>query len=289
MAAAEPIALHTADGAELAARLYRGVGQARAGVVINCGTGLTQRLYRHLAAELARRGYDTLTYDYRGMGESRPPRLRGFAATKSDWAIRDFGAALARQRHEQPGRPVFVVGHSFGGQALGLSAASRDLAGIVLVAAQSGWVGHWRGAAWRRLARAWYLTVPVATRLHGYLPGRHGTGEDLPAGVAREWGRWCRTRGFVTGVHPKAREHFAAIRAPVLAFSFTDDVFFAPAAAVDELLSWLKNAPIEHRRIDPGQLGEEEIGHFGFFTRAVGVHLWPEVAAFFERCLTDRT
>ncbi len=283
MAKPERIRLRTADGLELGARVFAPQGAAKGGVVINCGTGLTQRLYKHLARHLAAAGYETLTYDYRGMGESKPDRLRGFAASKREWAARDFGAALAWHRERDADRPLFLVGHSFGGQAIGLQSMSKDLDAIVLVATQSGDLRHWRGSEWRRLARAWYLTVPLATAWYGYLPGRFGTGDDLPSGVAREWRRWCLTPGFFTGAYPEALDHFASIRCPVLSFTFADDLFYAPRSAVAELHGWLTNARLEHREVAPAEIDEEMIGHFGFFTRVVGERLWPDVVAFFDR------
>jgi predicted alpha/beta hydrolase len=283
----QSIRLRAADGFDLGARVFAPEGDARGGVIVNCGTGLTQRLYKHMAKFLAREGYETLTYDYRGMGESRPDAyadsLRGFAARKVDWARLDFAAAIDWHRERAPDRPLFLVGHSFGGQAIGLQPRARELDGIVLVAAQSGDLRHWHGADRRKLAWAWYATVPVVTTLRGYLPGKYGTGDDLPAGVAREWRRWCLTRGFFTGVYPEARENFAAIRAPVLSLTFTDDTFYAPASAVEELHGWLEHAEIVQRRISPSEVGEEEVGHFGFFTRVVGEQLWPDVIGFFDR------
>lgn len=283
MAKPQSIRLRAEDGVELGARVFAPESEARGGVIVNCGTGLTQRLYKHLARFLAKNGYETLTYDYRGMGESRSGSLVGSKARKLDWARLDFGAAIAWQREHGNGRRLFLVGHSFGGQAIGLCPRAADLDGIVLVAAQSGDLRHWHGAAWRKLAWAWYVTVPVVTRVRGFLPGEYGTGDDLPAGVAREWRRWCLTRGFFTGVVPQALQNFAAIDVPVLSFTFTDDTFYAPESAVLELHGWLERAQLEHRRVDPADLDEEEIGHFGFFTRVVGERLWPQLVEFFDR------
>jgi predicted alpha/beta hydrolase len=84
-------------------------------------------------------------------------------------------------------------------------------------------------------------------------------------------------------VYPEARENFAAIRAPVLSLSFADDTFYAPTSAVDELHGWLANAKLESRRIAPADVDEEEIGHFGFFTRVVGEQLWPQMVELFDR------
>jgi hypothetical protein len=47
--------------------------------------GVTQSFYAPLARWLAGQGYLAITFDYRGIGESAPPTLRGFGATLTDW------------------------------------------------------------------------------------------------------------------------------------------------------------------------------------------------------------
>lgn len=98
----------------------------------------------------------------------------------------------------RPGR-VAVVGHSVGGQLVGLLPDASRISALVTIGAQS---GDWR--LWplpTRLAMAvlWYGLVPGVTHAVGYLPGSLGIGEDLPAGVALEWARWCRTPGYLAG------------------------------------------------------------------------------------------
>jgi predicted alpha/beta hydrolase len=268
-----------AEDYQLGARVFSPEGEAAAGILINCGTGLTQRFYKHLARYLAGQGFEVLTYDYRGMGESAPDTLVGFSADKTTWAREDFRAAIGWHRARAPSRPLFVIGHSFGGQAIGFLEESRELDGIILIAAQSGDLRHWTGDDRKKLDHSFNVIVPEMTETHGFLPGEYGTGDDLPAEVAREWRRWCTTAGFFTGLYPETLDNFAEIRGPVLSITFSDDTFYAPRPAVEEMLGWLENADIDDRVIDPASIGEEEIGHFGFFTRVVGDSLWPEVSA----------
>ena len=55
-------------------------------VVFNSGAGIASKRYRHFARFLAASGIPVLTYDYRGIGLSKPSTLRGFPATIEDWA-----------------------------------------------------------------------------------------------------------------------------------------------------------------------------------------------------------
>jgi hypothetical protein len=97
-AVASPTALRiaAADGLELAATSYAGeAGASRGLVLLVPATGVRRRLYHPLAGFLAECGFDALTWDWRGTGESRPCRLRGFHATMTDWATLDLGGVLA--------------------------------------------------------------------------------------------------------------------------------------------------------------------------------------------------
>jgi predicted alpha/beta hydrolase len=267
-------ALDTADGAILGARLFLPDRAARATVVIQGATAVPQGYYAAFAGYLASRGLAVLTYDYRGVGASRPARLRGFGATMRDWARYDAPAALRWAKEAFPSIPLVVVGHSFGGQALGLAPGAAEVVdGALLVASQSGDVRYWPSPKRHAIKALWRVVVPAGTSVFGYLPGWMGLGEDLPAGVASEWAGWCMTPGYVTGALPREELHFADVTAPILAYSFPDDTY-APPGSVDALLAWYARAPIEHRRVDPASVGARGIGHFGFFRRALADALW---------------
>lgn len=285
-ASSHPLRIAALDGFPLAAQLFEPVGERpRALVLINGATGVRQGYYRHFASFLAARGCRVVTYDYRGIGGSRPESyetsLRGFHATLVDWGVKDFGGAIAWARETHPDLPRIVVGHSFGGQAFGLSEAP-ELAAVVQVAAQSGDFRNWSGFARWRLLFLWYVTLPLAVGIFGYLPSWLGIGEDLPAGVARQWARWCRTRGYLIPHVPGARERFRTVRAPLLAWSFEDDPY-APKRSVDALLAYFENAEVEHRHLAGDALPGGRVGHFGFFRTGATEVLWEETLSWLDR------
>lgn len=275
---AAPIELITDDGFLLGARLFTPAGEARGTIVIHGATAVPQTYYAPFAAYLAGRGLRVLTYDYRGIGASRPSSLRGLSATMTDWARHDARAALGHAHGWD--EPVAVVGHSFGGQIIGLIDELRDVAAAVLVGAQLGWYGHWPGALDRaRLSLMWHGLVPALTGLFGYLPGAAGLGTDLPAGVAREWARWCSDTDYLMSFHPDARERFARFDRPTAVYSFTDDDF-APEPAVEQLLAHMPRENVTHLRLSPRDLELGPIGHFGWFRRRFRDALWGGAAEF---------
>jgi predicted alpha/beta hydrolase len=121
------------------------------------------------------------------------------------------------------------------------------------------------------------VSVPLISRIFGYVPGSLGIKEDLPGGVAREWAAWCRRPGFLLDGHPERRAGFERFGRPILAWSFEDD-HFAPRPAVEWLLRLYGNAPVEHRHRVPRAAGLGEVGHFGFFRERFRDSLWQEAA-----------
>lgn len=271
-----PFAVPTGAGGELGAHEHA-ARDAKALVVVLGAMATPSRFYARFGEHLAGRGLTTLRFDYRGVGASRLGALQNERAGILDWTVRDVEAVLAWARARHPGLPLVIVGHSLGGQAIGIARTAHTADAFVLIASQSGWVGHWPGLSRLRMELLWRVMVPSFTRAYGYLPGWAGLGEDVPSRVVREWADWCTTPGYVTGALPQAALHFADVRGPLLAWSFSDDDY-APRGSVSELLSWLTNARIEHRALRPGERGTgARVGHFGFFRKGT-TQLWDETA-----------
>src|SRR5262249_52982075 len=65
-------AIAARDGYALAATVFTPEGPPRGTVLVNSATAVPRRFYAGFAAYLAERGFACLTYDYRGVGGSRP-------------------------------------------------------------------------------------------------------------------------------------------------------------------------------------------------------------------------
>ena len=280
-----PIEIPTADGLRLGGTLFQPQSSNARAVTLQAATGVTQDYYGKFAGYLAGRGFTVLTYDYRGIGRSRargadgvtPASLRGFTASMRDWATIDAPAALDALERAVPGAKLIVLGHSFGGQVLGLLPRPERIAAALLVASQS---GYWRN--WPPFGRSlmWLVThvvLPLGPRLLGYFPSSQlGFGEDLPAGVAIEWARWCRHPQYLVGALG-AHEAYARFRAPLCAYAMSDDRF-APPHAVRSMLALYPAAPKELRQVAPREVGAASIGHFGFFRERFRDTLWRDAA-----------
>ena len=257
------VTIPAADGHPLAATLLVPAVTPGRLVLVPPATGVRRRLYQAFAEHLAARGFAVLTWDWRGTGGSRPASLRGFPATMRQWGERDLAGVIDWAAARFPAARLLAVGHSFGGQSVGLAPNAHRLAALVTVASQVGWYGHWAWPARWKYAALWHVGMPAVTRLVGWFPGRAlGFGEDLPAGVALEWARWCRSPAYLGdfGGH-------RAFTRPLLAFSFDDDDY-APHRAADALHDRYGSLEQQRRRVAPADVGVRRIGHFGFFRPA---------------------
>lgn len=141
----DEISFPATDGYALAGTLFLPRGAKRHAVLINSATAVPRRIYKSFASYLAHRGCAVLTYDYRGIGGSRlpamvgynqPKSLVGFKASMSDWAALDVTAAVRWMRERYHDLPLGYIGHSFGGQALGLIENNSDISRAAFVASR---------------------------------------------------------------------------------------------------------------------------------------------------------
>lgn len=282
----EPITVRAADGFMLRGFCWRrlATGEAPAPVVvINPATSVRCRYYFRFAAFLFAHGFDVVAYDYRGVGESRPASLRGFDAGWIDWGRLDFEAVLRQVRRAFPDQPIQVVGHSIGGFLVGLAPSNPLIERVFTMGAQFAYPGDYDAARRLGMIARWHLAMPAITAAFGYFPGKAlGWLEDTPAGVVRDWAFSRRRfedvrRGRAGARHPDGpalARQFAAVSAPTLAVSVTDDPF-GTVAAVERLLAYFEASPRTHLRIAPADVGASAIGHFAFFHSRFEASLWP--------------
>jgi predicted alpha/beta hydrolase len=217
--------------------------------------GVAARFYDPLAIELERVcGAAVIPLDLPGQGES-PVQARSV-----DYGYREvveslIPDAIRRATVRYPRRPLYLVGHSLGGQLAVVAAAqtARWLNGLVLIAAGT---AHWRswpkGTRWR--AAAVVHAIRTAAWLLPWYPGRLlGFGGEQARRFMSDWsfnattGRYrlagsARTPGEIELA-------LGAVRLPVLSIAVRGDAI-APNGAELELLAKLPRACVERQAID---------------------------------------
>ncbi|QJP13415.1 alpha/beta fold hydrolase [Starkeya sp. ORNL1] len=272
-----PIEIACRDGVTLRGHLWaRRGGRSHGIVIVNPATGVAARYYHYFAGFLAERGFDVLTYDYRGIGLSRPERLRGQGYRWRDWGELDFDAALRFARDHDAAASLLVVGHSIGGYLPGLSENATAIDRMLTVGAQYGWWRDYAAGRRTRLFLKWHVLMPAVTAMFGYFPGKRlGWLEDLPVGVANEWS--FRRARMELNHPPQMREEvirrFAAVSASILAVVVSDDDI-GTVPAVRRTLGYYVGAARTEVLLTPGDLGFDAIGHFSLFHARHAAGFW---------------
>jgi predicted alpha/beta hydrolase len=285
MVAEQPLQFKTSDDVLLQGRWFVASNPIPAPTVvavIACGAGIPARFYHRLAKYLAACGAAVLTFDYRGIGESRVGDLRRLSTGMDAWATLDFGGALAVARATYPGLRLAAVAHSVGTLYVGAAPDAAHLSRLVFLGPHT---GYWRdyGPRWRWLMYlVWHVFMPAVTKAVGYFPGGAlRLGEDLPAQVAYDWAG--RRQPDVSGTPDAARRfgpglaRYGEMHADTLALSISDDAF-APPDAARRLLSNYPNLSVVHETITPASVGCRRLGHFGFLRRPAGEFIWRRAA-----------
>ena len=265
----------TADGRAIQATVYRPSVEPRAAVLIVPAMGVGQRYYTAFAEWLKAEGYAVATFDYWGTGLSRGGPMRRVETDVVGWAREDCHAMIGAAEALAPGRPLYWIGHSLGGQILGFLPEPGRIAKVVTVACGSGyWVENAPAIKWQAWL-LWHVVAPPLTGLFGYFPGgRFGMVGDLPKGVIRQWRRWCLDPEYAVGAEgPEARARFAALTLPITSLSFTDDEMMSERNTAS-MHGFYAGAPRVMKRIAPAEIGVERIGHFGFFKPVFERTLW---------------
>ena len=268
MSAASAAVFRCSDGRELHGTVFDvAPGTRRLGtVVIGCATAVKANYYHRYAAFLASNGFTAITFDYRGIGESRNGSLRGQKIRWYNWGSLDIDAVLAWALERSDGLPVNFVGHSFGGFGVGMAEHAAGLSRILTVGAQH---AYWRDLTPRHqighFARAAAMVPLVAVM--GYFPAKRlRLMEDLPSGVALDWAR--SRKDFTTAATGSEREslraHQAAVTAPILALAPNDDPY-ATLSAMKRAVSYTPNSASRVIHLLPADYGENKLGHFALF------------------------
>jgi predicted alpha/beta hydrolase len=279
---ATDVALTTVDGFQVAATRYAPAVAARGHIVVAGATGVPQGFYRRFAEWAAAQGFGVMTLDYRGIGKSRPARLRGFRMDYRDWARQDLAAAVDAMH--DPGLPLYLVGHSYGGHAFGLLPNHAKVDAAYTFATGAGWHGWMPFTERLKVQFMWRILGPVLVGIKGYLPWTWlRMGEDLPLDVYRQWKRWCSFPHYffddpeMDGI----AEQFSRVHTPIMACNALDDLWAGPQSR-DAFMQAYRNAPWHKTDVDPAHSGLGPIGHMGYF-RSKCEPLWAQAIAWMEQ------
>lgn len=264
------------DGYPLIGTLYTPEHGIKANIVLCSATGVPQAFYRRFAEYATQFGYQVLTFDYRGVAQSAPKRLKGFKMSYLDWGTLDLAAAI--DFLAQDPIPLFMVGHSYGGQALGLAPNHAKVTAMYCFGTGAGWHGYMPFKEKMKVQVIWNIIFPPMVAVTGYLPwSKLNMGADLPIGVYQQWRKWCKnpTYFFADPEQHALIAQYAQVKTPIYAVSALDDDWALPNSR-HAFMQHYSNAPMQFINISASDYGLKEIGHMGYFRKG-SEKIWNEI------------
>lgn len=282
----EKIEIACSDGYPLAAHLYTPDTPAKAAIMVGPATGIKKEFYHSLAVFLQTNGYGVITFDNRGINESRRLPISKEPANLIDWGKLDMTAALEELKTRFPNTTYHLIGHSAGGQLVGLMENALEISSIFNVACSSGNLSNMSMGYWFQAKFFMNVFIPINNLIFGHTKSHWvGMGQPLPKKVATQWSNWCNGSGYVATDFGRAisvGEHlYDDIEAPSIWLWATDDQI-ANLANVKDMVRVFTNSPVEIEKLDPKELGYGEIGHMKFFSSRKKA-LWGRVIEWLEK------
>ncbi|MND57526.1 Alpha/beta hydrolase family protein [compost metagenome] len=269
------------DGYPLIGTLYTPEHGIKANIVLSNATGVPQAFYRRFAEYATQFGYQVLTFDYRGVAQSAPKRLKGFKMSYLDWGTLDLAAAIDFLAQDQV--PLFMVGHSYGGQALGLAPNHAKVTAMYCFGTGAGWHGYMPFKEKIKVQVIWNIIFPPMVAVTGYLPwSKLNMGADLPIGVYQQWRKWCKnpTYFFADPEQHALIAQYAQVKTPIYAVSALDDDWALPNSR-HAFMQHYRQAPMQFINISASDYGLKEIGHMGYFRKGAE-KIWDEILQAFH-------
>lgn len=255
------------DGFELTATLFE-PKEIKGAVMIAPATGIKQQFYFSFAKHLAENGFAAITFDNRGIAKSRGKDFNKIGASLVNWGRLDMTAILEKLKELFPETQYHLVGHSAGGQLVGLMENAHDLSSIFNYACSSGSI---RNLNYPFKAKGVFLlnvVVPLSNMLFGHAKSQwFGMGEPLPKLVAAQWRAWCNGKGYVeTAFGKEVKDHFYnSLTLPSYWIHATDDDI-ANAANVRDMVRVYSKSKATIVSLDPAEFGFTSLGHMKFFS-----------------------
>ena len=256
----------------------------KAAILIAPATGIKRYFYNSFAQYLYENQYAVLTFDNRGIGDSKGDNINDFNPSIVNWGKYDMTAALEKLKRLYPNLKYHLVVHSAGGQIFGLMDNANDLSSIFNFACSSGSTHNFNGLF--KLGSLYFMKyyIPINNFLFGHTKTNlKGLGEPLPKDVARQWSDWCLGKGYVK-VHLNQIQqdyNFNSVDMNALWVHAIDDKI-ANYDNVKEMTEVFPNTQSEILTVDPKEYGFKNIGHMSFFSKKKS-KLWPMALEWFSK------
>lgn len=247
-------------------------------LLINSATGVKQQVYFSFAKYFAENGFTAITYDYRGIGDSKPKKMNGFHATMRIWGTDDFKTVTDFIKKNYQNHQKFCLGHSVGALIIGMNEDAYIFDKFIFVATQDAYIGNLKANIAASAVLGFGIAVPLTTKFFGYFPAhRFGLGESLPKGVAYDWRTLILNKKSTSRLYEKIATHFSKdLKQETFIIHAEDDPWVTMKGMENLMNNVYPHLKKTYREIKVSDSEKGEIGHINFF-RSFNKSLWKIV------------
>ena len=247
-------------------------------LLINSATGVKQQVYFSFAKYFAENGFTAITYDYKGIGESKPKKMNGFHATMRIWGTDDFKTVTDFIKKNYQNHQKFCLGHSVGALIIGMNEDAHNFDKFIFVATQDAYIGNLKANIAASAVLGFGIAVPLTTKFFGYFPAhRFGLGESLPKGVAYDWRTLILNKKSTSRLYEKIATHFSKdLKQETFIIHAEDDPWVTMKGMENLMNNVYPHLKKTYREIKVSDSEKGEIGHINFF-RSFNKSLWKIV------------
>lgn len=274
------ITILTEDHYSLSAHLFEPKKTNGKLLLINSATGVKQQIYFSFAQFFSEQGVTVITYDYRGIGLSKPDKMKGFEASMRIWGTKDYKALTNYIKTNFSSHQKFCLGHSVGALILGMNRDSKMFEEFIFVGSQNAYVGNLKLKTKIEAYLGFGIIQPLSTRLLGYFPANwFSLGESLPSECAFDWRILILHKKSTNKLLEKIQDFSRNLTQKVFVIRAEDDVWLTEKGVKSLLENTYPNLKPTYRIIRTAESEKGEIGHINFF-RGYNNKLWNII---FER------
>lgn len=270
--AIEWLVVRAPDGPTSKLLLARSAAERGPLVLIIPALGMEAGYYDRFALQLAERGIHAAAMELRGNGTSSLRASRTVDFGYGDLIAKDLPAAIQVARQAVPGAPLYLLGHSLGGQLATAYAGlepEAGLQGLIFVASGTPYFRTW-GVPERQILWLVGRLFPWLADRVGYFPGKRiGFATREARTVMRDWATLLRRGEFRLRAWegPDIEKAIAGVELPILSITLEKDIF-VPKAVAEHMLAKMPRARIERWHWDPEAEGLPRTHHVRWPRRA---------------------
>ncbi|WP_288436413.1 alpha/beta hydrolase [uncultured Chryseobacterium sp.] len=270
----EKLTLTTEDHVSLAVHLFKPEKDNGKLLLINSATGVKQQVYFSFASFFAEQGFTVITYDYRGIGLSKPENMRGFKGSMRLWGSKDYKALTQYIQTNFNDYRKYCLGHSVGALILGMNEDSEIFEEFIFVGTQNAFVGNLKGITKVEAYLGFGIAQPLTTSLLGYFPAHwFGLGESLPKNCAYDWRTLILNKKSTNRLLEKMENFSENLTQKVFVIRAEDDIWLTEKGVLSLLNDTYPNLKPTYRLVAVSESDKKEIGHINFF-RSYNSKLW---------------